>query len=98
VKLPKLRKSAKGQDCTLNVSGVCSYDPETVVLCHLPDGSGGMGMKSDDLSSCFGCYDCHQVLDGHVRHDFERGEKEFYMRRAQTRTFRKWLDMGIIKI
>ena len=31
-----IRKAAKGEECTLNIAGVCSYDPETVVLCHFP--------------------------------------------------------------
>jgi hypothetical protein len=29
-----IRKAAKGEECTLNIAGVCSYDPETVVLAH----------------------------------------------------------------
>ena len=29
-----IRKAARGEECTLNIAGVCSYDPETVVLCH----------------------------------------------------------------
>ena len=41
-----IRKAAKGEECTLNIAGVCSYDPETVVLCHFPSDSHGIGFKS----------------------------------------------------
>ena len=29
-----IRKAAKGEQCTLNITGVCNYNPETVVLAH----------------------------------------------------------------
>src|ERR1044071_1773308 len=45
----KLRDSARGEECTLNVYGVCNNNPETTVLAHLPDESNGMGMKADDF-------------------------------------------------
>lgn len=34
LKMSAIRKAARGEECTLNIAGVCSYDPETVVLCH----------------------------------------------------------------
>ena len=37
-----IRKAARGEECTLNIAGVCSYDPETVVLCHFPSDSHGL--------------------------------------------------------
>ena len=37
-----IRKAARGEECTLNIAGVCSYDPETVVLCHFPSDSHGI--------------------------------------------------------
>ena len=46
--------------------GVCNRDPATTVLCHsnrLADGKG-MGLKAPDEKACFGCSDCHDVLDG----------------------------------
>lgn len=94
----KLRSSARGEDCTLQIVGVCSYNPDTVSLCHLPDESNGMGKKSDDISAVFGCDACHSVLDGRVPYIWEDGEKEFYMRRAMVRTWRRWIERGLIKI
>lgn len=61
-----IRKSARGEDCTLMIPGVCNRDPETVVLCHsnrLEDGKG-MGLKAPDKEGAYGCSCCHDVLDG----------------------------------
>lgn len=60
------RRAARGRDCTLMLPGVCNRDPATTVLCHsnrLEHGKG-MGLKSPDAKACFGCSDCHDVLDG----------------------------------
>lgn len=61
-----IRRAARGQDCTLQILGVCNGDPETTVLCHsnqLADGKG-MGLKAPDHEACFGCSSCHDVIDG----------------------------------
>ena len=60
------RRAARGRDCTLMLLGVCNRDSATTVLCHsnrLADGKG-MGLKAPDSAACFGCSDCHDVLDG----------------------------------
>lgn len=65
-KMTPIRRAARGQDCTLQILGVCNGESDTVVLCHsnsLADGKG-MGLKAPDLAACFGCSDCHDVLDG----------------------------------
>ncbi len=65
-KMTPIRKSARNQDCTLNLHGVCNHDPATTVLCHsnsLADGKG-MGLKAPDTAACYGCSACHDVLDG----------------------------------
>ncbi|WP_258177743.1 DUF1364 domain-containing protein [Photobacterium phosphoreum] len=40
----KLRKAAKGQQCSVQILGVCNFNPETVVLAHLPSTTYGMGL------------------------------------------------------
>lgn len=65
-KMTPIRRAARGQDCTVEILGVCNRDPSTVVLCHsnrLADGKG-MGLKAPDTAGCFGCSSCHDVLDG----------------------------------
>ncbi|MGI4717226.1 MAG: nuclease domain-containing protein [Janthinobacterium lividum] len=65
-KMTPIRKAARGQECTLQILGVCNGQPDTVVLCHsnkLADGKG-MGLKAADEKAAFGCSSCHDVLDG----------------------------------
>jgi len=60
------RRAARGRECTLVLPGVCNRDPATTVLCHsnrLEHGKG-IGLKAPDSAACFGCSDCHDVLDG----------------------------------
>ncbi|QDQ25307.1 DUF1364 domain-containing protein [Chitinimonas arctica] len=94
----KLRGSAQGEDCTFQIAGICQGRTDTVVLCHLPDESHGMGLKADDISAAFGCWECHDVVDGRVRHAFAPGEKDWYLRRAQSRTLRRWVALGLVKV
>jgi hypothetical protein len=65
-KMTPIRRAARGQECTLQILGVCNGDSTTTVLCHsnrLADGKG-MGLKAPDHAGCFGCSSCHDVLDG----------------------------------
>lgn len=65
-KMTPIRKAAQGEDCTIQIPGVCNCDPATTVLCHsnrLADGKG-MGLKAPDTAAAFGCSACHDVLDG----------------------------------
>jgi hypothetical protein len=65
-KMTPIRRAARGQDCQLQILGVCNGDSTTTVLCHsnrLADGKG-MGLKAPDTEACFGCASCHSILDG----------------------------------
>jgi hypothetical protein len=65
-RMTPIRRAARGQECTLQIPGICNCDPETTVLCHsneIADGKG-MGLKAPDTAACFGCASCHDVLDG----------------------------------
>lgn len=64
-KMTPIRRSARGEACTLLIPG-CPNDASTVVLCHsnrLADGKG-MGLKAPDTAACYGCGYCHDILDG----------------------------------
>lgn len=92
-----IREAARGEACTLNIAGVCSYDNSTTVLCHFPSETHGMGLKSDDLSAGFGCSRCHDVIDGRSGH-LSREDKEYYMRRSQFRTIRRLVERDLITV
>ena len=64
--MTRIRLAARGQDCTLQLQGVCNHACDTTVLRHsnlLKDGKG-MGLKAPDTAAAFGCSCCHDVLDG----------------------------------
>ena len=95
----KIRNAARDEACTVNIVGVCSYDPTTTVLAHLPDESKGLGIKADDISSCFSCAACHDCLDG--RRPWPESEepyRDWSSRRAMVRTWRRLVELGVIKI
>lgn len=94
-----IRNAAKGQDCTVNIVGVCNHNPETVVFAHYPSEGKGMGIKSSDICGGFCCDGCHSALDGRTKHaNLDYGEREFYMRRSMVRTLEKLVEMGILTV
>lgn len=93
-----IRQSAKGEQCTLNIAGVCNYNPETVVLCHFPSEEHGIAKKSDDMCAGYGCSDCHDAIDNRTNGGLTDGEREFYMRRSMVRTHKRLIEKGIISI
>ena len=91
--------AANGEDCTLNIAGWCSYDPDTTVACHLPDGSGGSNRLTGALSIAFACSACHDIIDGRVIDpDIDVSDKEFYLRRGMMRTMNRLIDLGLVKV
>lgn len=95
-----IRSAAWNEPCTFAIPGVCNYSKDTTVLCHLPDdsGTGKMGGKSDDWCAAFGCSSCHDVIDMRVHGKISREDREFYMRRAMIRTWRRLIELGIIEV
>jgi len=101
IRSKKITEAARGQDCTLNIVGVCNHNPATVVLCHFPDETHGMGQKSCDLSAGFGCSSCHDAIDGRMTGEVVEdmlASRDWYLRRSQTRTMRKLIEMGVVKL
>ena len=91
----KLRDSARGQLCTLEIVGVCNHDPATVVLAHLQSEVKGAATKSDDWNACFACSACHTHLDEQW---LPSGWASWYSLRALQRTQKIWRDAGLIVI
>ena len=94
----KIRNSARGESCCVNIQGICNYQDETTVLAHLPDESSGIGKKADDISSCYACSSCHDAIDRRVINEEFEEHREWYMRRAMVRTWRRLISLGIVVI
>lgn len=90
MKSKAIRNSARGEDCTLRIAGVCQNRTDTTVLCHVQTEGGKMGGKEDDDSSAvYACAACHDAMDRRVRcHEFEEN-RWFYIARALVRTRRR---------
>ncbi len=89
--IPKLRASARGQECTLHLP-CCNYNPDTTVLAHIQSPIKGMGNKGDDWHAVFACSACHEMLDQN-RTSFNW---EFYVLSALRQTQRIWFEMGLM--
>lgn len=96
-----IRKAARGEACTVQLP-CCNGGGETTVLAHLPDESHGMGRKSDDLSAVFCCSACHDAIDGRGTGRVTQNEldaaREWYLRRALIRTWRRLYELELIAI
>ena len=91
VKSKKLRASARGEQCTLRLVGVCNFNPETTVLAHIGKG-GGMGSKCGDNMAVFACSNCHSEIDSSAK-----GSHAVDKLRALGETQQIWFDNGLMK-
>jgi len=97
-KYQKLRDSARGEDCTLRIHPYCNENPETVVLCHLPSGSG-MGQKSPDWFAVYACSGCHDIIDyRNPAHNLSNFQLEEARSMGLYRTWDRMIEKGLIKI
>ena len=92
--MSKLRKSARGQNCTLRLEG-CNHNPETTVLAHIRiNRFCGFGLKPPDYMGVFACSNCHDIIDGRVKSDDTYKD----ILRAQNETLKYWVDSGLIEV
>lgn len=96
IRSKKIRESARGETCTLRISGVCNHNPETVVFCHINDGSKGMGRKPDDLSGVYACSSCHDMIDGRRPMEIDWHELPKILFRGLIETQRRLHAKGIL--
>lgn len=99
-KMTPIRRSARGEACTLLIPGVCTGDTSTTVLCHsnrLEDGKG-LGLKAPDTEACYGCSACHDVLDGRrpLPGWMTRSQLDHVFDRARTITQEKLKQKGLM--
>lgn len=88
----KLRKSAKGQDCTLRLVGVCNFNSETTVLAHIGFDSGWATKCSDNMA-VFACSSCHAEIDSKGRDAYASDKL-----RALEETQHIWLNNGLMEL
>ena len=97
IRSKKIRESARGEECTIRIPGVCNRNPETVVFCH--DDGGGVGGKASDVFGAYGCSSCHDVVDGRVQLTVPtKLIKEKYFNEAIKRTQQILINKGLLKV
>lgn len=62
----RIRQSARGEDCTVRIPGVCKAHPDFTIWSHAPLGAAGKGrgIKALDLCGAYCCTACDAVIDG----------------------------------
>lgn len=65
--MSKVTSSARGEDCTIRLPGVCSFNPDETVFAHIAGIRFGHGTAIKTKLGAYACYRCHLVLDGAKR-------------------------------
>lgn len=82
-----LRKYAKNQSCQIRVPGVCRFQPEYTVWCHVRMvGLSGASLKALDILGAFGCDACHLVVDGQQKSEYSYGERRLMLLEGMARS------------
>jgi hypothetical protein len=63
----KIRASAKGEDCTVRLPGICNHNQETVVFAHLNGIRFGHGVGHKTKWGAYACSSCHDEIDRRTR-------------------------------
>jgi hypothetical protein len=72
MKQTPITRSAKGEACSVRLPGICCNDNETTVFAHISGVRFGHGVGKKTSFGAYACVNCHDVLDGRVKHHFER--------------------------
>jgi hypothetical protein len=70
---------ARGMECQIRLVGICNFNNETTVPCHLRQaGLTGLGYIAESIFVAWGCSACHahctaNPADLAVQNDFMRG-------------------------
>lgn len=98
IRSKKITQSARGEDCTVRIVGVCNGNPETTVLAHLPSNRHGIGLKSSDISGVYACSCCHDRIDRRIHSRELEERREWYLLRAVIETHERMVESGVLKV
>lgn len=92
--MSKITESARGEECTVRIPGVCNWNKETVVFAHL--NGAGVAMKDSDLFGCYSCSNCHSYIDYGYAKTLDRTHRDILHLQAMVRTQRKLMEKGLV--
>jgi hypothetical protein len=63
--MSKITESARGEDCQVRYSGICTYDSAMTIWSHCRHGAAGKGkgIKAIDLAGAYACTACDAAYD-----------------------------------
>ncbi|NRA60838.1 MAG: DUF1364 domain-containing protein [Psychrobium sp.] len=96
IRSQKIKDSARGQDCTLRLPGICNFNDETTVLSHIGK-VRGMGMKCNDYFAVYACSACHHEIDRRTR-TMGFDEVRLEQLRALEETLASFFEQGLLKL
>ena len=93
----RITRSAQMRACTLRLSDG-THERSTVVFCHAPSASKGIGLKSPDWWGAYGCAECHDIVDGRTPHRLTDLEIARAWLRGIHETQRILFEEGILRL
>jgi hypothetical protein len=91
----KIQASARGEECTVRLPGICSHNPETVVFAHLSGVRFGHGVGKKTRWGCYACYECHREIDRQTTR-LEKDYVKLAHYEAVIETLDKLVEKGLI--
>jgi hypothetical protein len=95
--LTPIQKSAKGEACTVLLSG-CRIGNSTTVLAHKTSPVYPNSPRRCDHRACYTCVNCHDILDDRKPWKWMPFEKDAVWGKAIERTHVKLVEKGLMKI
>lgn len=98
--MSKITESARQEDCTIRLPGICNFNRDTTVWAH-GNGSAagkGIGMKADDLLGAYACSACHDAYDRRLPVGMPRCEVELAFWQGHARSLIVLIEKGIIVV
>lgn len=92
---------AKGRMCQIRVPNQCLASTETVVLCHYRiTGLSGMSLKSPDWCAAYGCFRCHDIVDGRAGSwvEFPKWSRDLMLLEGVVRTQAILFEEGVLRV
>lgn len=95
-----ITKSARMEDCTIRIPGVCNFNQETTIFAHLPGVRFGHGMahKVLNMFGAYSCSSCHDLVDGRTRSDYTTDQIRIMHLDGVIETQMRLIEKGLVKI
>lgn len=97
--MTKIRESARGQDCTVRLPGICTFDPEKTIWSHARWGRAGRGkgIKAIDLAGSYACTACDAAYDGQLKTPYSRDEIDLAWCMGHFESLKILVEKGLVK-